>query len=101
MAYLTHQNMNNLKKSYLAKINGGLEKALFQKNASKRGEFQIVKKTTFLILLFENLCNSPLFEAFFKRSAFSRPPLIFAKQYFFLGIHILVGRMSHPTVYCK
>ena len=76
MACPTHQNMNNLKKSYLAKINGGLEKALFQKNASKRGEFQIVKKTTCPVLLFENVCYSPLFEALFWKSAFSRPPLI-------------------------
>ena len=35
----THQNMYHQKKSNLAKINGGLEKALFQKNASKRCEF--------------------------------------------------------------
>ena len=34
----TQQNMYHQKKSNLAKINGGLEKALFQKTASKRGE---------------------------------------------------------------
>ena len=61
----THQNMYHQKKSNLAKINGGLEKALFQKNASKKGEFQIVKKTTFPVLLFKNVCYSSLFEAFF------------------------------------
>ena len=61
----TDQNMYHQKKSNLAKINGALEKALFQKNASKRGEFQIVKKTTYPDLLFENVCYSALFEAFF------------------------------------
>ena len=34
----THQIMYHQKKYCLAKINGGLEKAIFQKNASKRGE---------------------------------------------------------------
>ena len=38
-------------------------KGTFSKNASKRGEFQIVKKTTCPVLLFENLFYSPLFEA--------------------------------------
>ena len=57
-------------------MNVGLEKALFQKNASKRGEFQIVKKTNFPVLLFENVYYSPLFEALFGKSAVYRPPLI-------------------------
>ena len=34
----TQQNTYHRKKSNLAKINGGLEKALFQKDAAKRGE---------------------------------------------------------------
>ena len=34
----THQNMYHQKKYCVAKINGGLEKALFQKNALERGE---------------------------------------------------------------
>ena len=54
----------------------GLENTLFKKNVSKRGEFQIVKKTTCPVLLFENVCYSPFFEALIWKSAFSRPPLI-------------------------
>ena len=50
--------------------------AFFQKNAPKRGEFQKVKKTTCLVLLFENVWYSPLFEALFRKSAFSGAPLI-------------------------
>ena len=46
-------------------MNEGLEKALLKKTASKRGEIQIVKKTTCLVLLFEDVCYSPLFEALF------------------------------------
>ena len=50
----------------IKKINWGLEKALFpKKNASKRGELKVVKKMTCLVLLFENVCYSPLFEALF------------------------------------
>ena len=37
----------------------------FSENASKRGEFQIVKKMTCPVLLFENVFYSPLFEALF------------------------------------
>ena len=36
-------------------MKGGLEKELFQKNVSKRGEFQIEKKKTCPVLLFENV----------------------------------------------
>ena len=45
-------------------------KGTFSKNASKRGEFQIVKKTTCPVLLFENVCYSPLFEAFLEKVPF-------------------------------
>ena len=51
-------------------MNEGLEKAFFQKNASKMGDFQIVKKTTCPVLLFENVCYSPLFEAFLEKVPF-------------------------------
>ena len=36
----------------------------------KRGEFQILKKTTCPVLLFENVCYSPLFEAFLEKVPF-------------------------------
>jgi len=42
-----------------------MEGALFQKNYSKRGEFQIVKKMTYLFLQFENVYHSPHQEALF------------------------------------
>ena len=45
-------------------------KGTFSKNASKRGEFQIVKKTTCPVLLFENVCYSPLLEAFLEKVPF-------------------------------
>ena len=50
-------------------------KGTFQKNASKRGEFQIVRKMTCPVLLFKNVCYSPLFETLFWKSALSRPPI--------------------------
>ena len=69
----THQNMYHQNKSNLAKINGGLEKAIFQKNASKRGEFQIVKKTTCLVLPFENVFIQPSLKHFFEKVPFLDP----------------------------
>ena len=54
-------------------MNETLEKALLKKNASKRGKFQIVKKTTCLVLLFENVFYSPLFEAFFEKVPYLDP----------------------------
>ena len=57
-------------------MNEGLKNALFQKDASKRGEFQIVKKTIGPDLLIKKVCHSPLLEAFFWKSVFSGPPLI-------------------------
>ena len=47
------------------KLMGSRKGTFPKKNASKRGEFQIVRKTTSPVLLFENVCHSPLFEAFF------------------------------------
>ena len=44
-------------KKVLVSLNGWVSrKGTFSKNASKRGEFQIVKKTTCPVLLFENVC---------------------------------------------
>ena len=54
-ACLTHQKMYY--KNQLIIINGGLEKAFFSKNASLGRKFQIIKKTTYLVLLFEICYN--------------------------------------------
>jgi len=76
-------------------LSQGVQKRhLSKKNASKRGEFLIVKKTTCLVLLFENVFYSPLFEAFsFKKVPFLESRLTKT----FLMIHVLVGRTSNPN----
>ena len=56
--------------------------------------FQIVKKTAFPVLLNKNVCYSPLFEALFWKSTFSRPPLIQAYQDFLDDTYF--GGMDEP-----
>ena len=69
----THQNMYHQKKYCLAKINGGLEKALFQKML-QRGvndtHFQIVKPEGSSSLLFE---IHPSLKHFFEKVPFLDP----------------------------
>ena len=69
-----YQNMYHQKKYRLAKINGGLEKVLFQKKVLQRGVnntyFQIVKPERSSSLLFE---IHPSLKHFFEKVPFLDP----------------------------